>query len=211
MTVVSSEYSVTWFYRWGWDVRDSSTVRWIDDGAGVWISATKVRWENQQGLSWQISSYFPLVLGFPGGSGVKNLAASAGDVSLTPGSGRSAGGGNGNPLQDSCLGTPNPNGQRSLAGYSPWCHKESDTTWRLHNRNNPFSFTFFLFESSLSISFLDPFLRKSLRTSGLDFLLHQLFLKYFLALTSYFTKPLSAPLNLYVECPTLTSTDYTFL
>ena len=26
----------------------------------------------------------------------------------------------------------NPHGQRSLAGYSPWGHKESDTTERLH-------------------------------------------------------------------------------
>ena len=31
-----------------------------------------------------------------------------------------------NPLQDSCL--ENPRGQRSLAGYSPWGHKEWDTT-----------------------------------------------------------------------------------
>ena len=34
---------------------------------------------------------------------VKNLPASAGDMGLIPGSGRSPGGGNGNPLQDSCL------------------------------------------------------------------------------------------------------------
>jgi len=43
---------------------------------------------------------------FPGGSVVKNLPASAGDVGLIPGSGRSLGGGNGNPLQYSCLGNP---------------------------------------------------------------------------------------------------------
>ena len=35
----------------------------------------------------------------------------------------------GNPLQYSCL--KNPRGQRSLAGYSPWGCKESDTTERL--------------------------------------------------------------------------------
>ena len=34
---------------------------------------------------------------------VTNLSASAGDTGLTPGSGRSPGGGNGNPLQYSCL------------------------------------------------------------------------------------------------------------
>ena len=37
---------------------------------------------------------------------VKNLPANAGDAGLLPGSGRSAGGGNGNPLQYSCLGNP---------------------------------------------------------------------------------------------------------
>ena len=34
---------------------------------------------------------------------VKNPPASAGDLGLIPGSGRSPGGGNGNPLQYSCL------------------------------------------------------------------------------------------------------------
>ena len=34
--------------------------------------------------------------GFPGGSVVKNLPANKGDVSSTPGLGRSLGGGNGN-------------------------------------------------------------------------------------------------------------------
>ena len=40
---------------------------------------------------------------FPGGSVVKNPPANAGDVGLIPGSGRSTGEGNGNPLQYSCL------------------------------------------------------------------------------------------------------------
>ena len=46
-------------------------------------------------------------LGFPGGSVVKNppaRAGGAGDKGSIPGSGRSPGGGNGNPLQYSCLG-----------------------------------------------------------------------------------------------------------
>ena len=37
---------------------------------------------------------------------VKNLPASAGDMSSIPESGRSPEGGNGNPLQYSCLGDP---------------------------------------------------------------------------------------------------------
>ena len=45
--------------------------------------------------------------GFPGGAVVKNLSANvedARDVDSIPGSGRSPGVGNGNPLQYSCLG-----------------------------------------------------------------------------------------------------------
>ena len=45
-------------------------------------------------------------MGFPVGSAVKNLTANAGDVSSIPGLGRSPGGGDGNPLQYSCLGNP---------------------------------------------------------------------------------------------------------
>ena len=41
--------------------------------------------------------------GFPGDSMVKNLPANAEDPGWIPGSGRSPGGGNGNPLQFSCL------------------------------------------------------------------------------------------------------------
>ena len=37
---------------------------------------------------------------------VKNLPVNAEDVGLIPGSGRSPGEGNGNPLQYSCLGNP---------------------------------------------------------------------------------------------------------
>ena len=44
------------------------------------------------------------ILGFPGGSMVKNPPASAGDLNSIPVSGRSPGEGNGNSLQYSCLG-----------------------------------------------------------------------------------------------------------
>ena len=44
--------------------------------------------------------------GFPSDSVVKNPPANLGDLSLIPGSGRSPGEGNGNPLQYSCLGNP---------------------------------------------------------------------------------------------------------
>ena len=68
-------------------------------------------------------------MGFPGGSDSKESACSVGDPGSIPGSGRYPGGGNGTPLQFSCL--ENPHGQRSLTGYSPWGHTESDTSKRL--------------------------------------------------------------------------------
>ena len=50
-------------------------------------------------------------------------------TSSVPGLGRSPGEGNDNPLQYSCLGNPK---ERSLVGYSPQDHKESDTTEQAH-------------------------------------------------------------------------------
>ena len=44
--------------------------------------------------------------GFPGGSDGKESACSEGDLGSIPGSGRSPGEGNGNPLQYSCLENP---------------------------------------------------------------------------------------------------------
>ena len=59
----------------------------------------------------------------------KEFTWNAGDLRLIPGLGRSPGGGHGNLHQYSCL--ENPQGQRSLVGYSPWGGKESDATERL--------------------------------------------------------------------------------
>ena len=64
--------------------------------------------------------------GFPDVSDGKESACNQGDLGLMLGLGRSPGGGHGNPLQYSWL--ENPQGQRSLTGYNPWGHKESDTT-----------------------------------------------------------------------------------
>ena len=49
------------------------------------------------------------LLGFPGGAVVKNqptTAGDAGDSGSIPGSGRSPGGGNSNPVQYNCLENP---------------------------------------------------------------------------------------------------------
>ena len=89
---------------------------------------------------------------FPGDSVVKNLPANVEDTVEILKLRRSSGEGNGNPLQDSCLGNPmyrvvwratvhgiikdltgKFRGLRSLAGYSPWGGKESDMTERLRS------------------------------------------------------------------------------
>ena len=71
----------------------------------------------------------PMYMGFPGGSEVKASTSNAGDPGSIPGSGRSPGEGNGNPLQCSCLENP-------MDGGAWWAiqstgRKESDTTERL--------------------------------------------------------------------------------
>ena len=65
-------------------------------------------------------------MGFPGGSDGKESACNVGHPCSIPGLGRSPGGGHGNPLQLFLPGESHR--QRSLAGYSPKGHKESDTT-----------------------------------------------------------------------------------
>ena len=72
----------------------------------------------------------PSHYGFPGVSDGKSSACDVGNPGLIPGSGRSSGEGNGNPLQYPCLENQ---GYLSLVGYSPWGRKESDTTEQLHS------------------------------------------------------------------------------
>ena len=56
-------------------------------------------------MEWMRPTYIAL-RGFPDSSAGKESACSAGDPSSIPGSGRSPGEGNGNPLQYSCLENP---------------------------------------------------------------------------------------------------------
>ena len=81
---------------------------------------------------------------------VKNLPANAGDAGSIPGSGKSAGEGDGNPPQYSCLGNSIDrgawwathssillgkfHGHRTLVGYSPCGHKSH--TERTHTHTN---------------------------------------------------------------------------
>ena len=65
-------------------------------------------------------------MSFPGGSVGKESSSNAGDAGLIPGSRRSPGEGNGNPLQYSCLGNPLDRGAGQAAVHG--ARKESDTT-----------------------------------------------------------------------------------
>ena len=68
-------------------------------------------------------------LGLPSWFSGKESACSTGDTASSPGSGRSPGGGNGNPLQSSCLGTPRDRGawQESME------LQRVDTTYQLNS------------------------------------------------------------------------------
>ena len=67
---------------------------WVTQGR-TWLSTHTLVFTNWSTIS-----------GFPGGSGSKASAYNAGDPGSIPGSGRSLGEGNGNPLQYSCLENP---------------------------------------------------------------------------------------------------------
>ena len=72
-----------------------------------------------------------LFQGVNGGSAEKNLPASAGGEGLIPGLGRSPGEGNGNPVQNSCLGNLMDRGahevaksQAQLGDYTPTTNRK---------------------------------------------------------------------------------------
>ena len=80
-------------------------------------------------FGYNIRRYLFFALGFPGGSVVKTAcsAQDSGDVG-SPGSGRSPGGGNGNPLQYSCLKNPMDRG-------GPWV-SNSRTQLSVHRQTH---------------------------------------------------------------------------
>ena len=66
--------------------------------------------QNENHGLWALNNHLIIVYGhliiFPGDSDSKDSASNAGDPGSIPGSGRSPGGGNSNPLQYSCLQNP---------------------------------------------------------------------------------------------------------
>ena len=65
---------------------------------------------------------------------IKNLPANTRDLGLIPGSGRSTGEENGNPLQYSCLGNPMDRGAWQVTVYG--VAKELNTMDRLNNNDS---------------------------------------------------------------------------
>ena len=88
---------------------------------GDWKNSDVFPWPTHAHLG--LASYF-----FPGGSHSKESACNVGDWDLIPRSGRIPGGGNGNPLQYSCLENPMDRGtwQATVHGVT-----ESDMTEQL--------------------------------------------------------------------------------
>ena len=85
----------------------------LGPGASIPLSAVKWLWRAGLGLGWKSYSTFS------GGWDGKEFACNAGDLGSIPGSGRSPGEGNDNPLQYSCL---------ENFTDSPWGHTESGMT-----------------------------------------------------------------------------------
>ena len=79
-------------------------------------------------------------MGLPGGSDVKESARDSGDRGSIPGSGRSPGEGNGNPLQYSCLGNPMDRG-----AWRATVHGVAKSWTRLSNLHFHFYFSLSLF------------------------------------------------------------------
>ena len=127
INLVSSTHSpIPWLPGSGF----SCSLPTVEHSAGHRFQTVPSRLHNQSGRSrirhrLHCGVFKQGVLGFPRVSDGKESTCNAGELSLIPGLGRSPGRGHGNPLQYYCLETPH--GQRSLAGYSSWGSKESDT------------------------------------------------------------------------------------
>ena len=80
----------------------------------------------------RIKLVLDILLGFPGGSVVKNPPANAGDAGSIPGPGRYPAEENGNPLQYSCLGNLTERGAWWATAHG--VTKSQTRLWDLNNK-----------------------------------------------------------------------------
>ena len=106
------------------------------DGGAWWAAVDGVAKSQTRLKRLSSSSSIIDLQGFPHSSVGKESAGNTGHTGLIPGLGRCPGEGNGNPLQYSCL--EKSHGLRSLAGHSPWSHKELAMTERLSHHHNQY-------------------------------------------------------------------------
>ena len=126
-------------------IKDSQVSLWFRESDGLsrttgllyslpqlpeWLSLLQRQME-----SWAVYGSLPETMGFPGGSVVKAPLASAGDAGdkgLIPGLGSSPGGGNGNPLQYSCLENSTDRGAWSATVHGVTKNRTRLSGWDTH-------------------------------------------------------------------------------
>ena len=99
-------------------------LRLLKNSPGVYFSSL---------TGWSESGMKSGTVGFPGGSEVKASACNAGNLGSIPGSGRSPGEGNGNPLQYSCLENPMEKEMASHSSILAWKIPWTEEPGRLQN------------------------------------------------------------------------------
>ena len=97
------------------------------------VTSLQLMWKSPGKCQHMDSQWALAVSGFPGDSGVKNPPANAGDSGLIPGSGRSPGDGNGNPLQYPCV--EHPMDRRAWLATDHGVEKETDVIWGLNHHH----------------------------------------------------------------------------
>ena len=131
-----SFYVITVFLWKVQPIEEAHKVRsvWVPSPELPYLLPASTKFQRKRFYYGFVTFYFcNLFLGFPGGSGGKEPAATAGDLrdlASILGSGRSPGGEQGNPLQHSCLENPMGRGAWGLQsiGWPRVGHGWSDST-----------------------------------------------------------------------------------
>ena len=141
--------NLTFMHRVGWNSTHNTCFGWervprVLQGSRYVTRVVQVSLERLEEKLWKKISQRLVIdyigvggAGFPDGAIVENPPANAGDMDLIPGSGRSTGGGNGNPLQYFCLENPMDRGawwvtvhgvSKSGTRLSDWAQGRSKAT-----------------------------------------------------------------------------------